>query len=260
MSGFIAGGIAGYAALGTGAILGGAAIGGGIGSYLSAGDAADSASEASMNASQVQANSQREALAYLKQRNLIPDQIRDKSLQSLADYYKVPGEAQAPKSQQDLINEAMNSQLYASIMGTQKAGENTILRNASAVGLRSGNTAGALTDFGAQTANRALLSSYDAAQTRDNSEVARSDLERQRMLTGLGGLAQLPNADASIAKLTSDIGTTNANGIVAAGQAQQQGTQNGVNDLLGFGNLALKAYGLSKPGGTTNNTGIPEYL
>ncbi len=45
MSGFIAGGIAGYAALGTGAILGGAAIGGGIGSYLSAGDAADSAAE-----------------------------------------------------------------------------------------------------------------------------------------------------------------------------------------------------------------------
>ncbi len=192
---------------------------------------------------------------------MIPDQIRDKSLQSLADYYKVPGEAQAPKSQQDLINEAMNSPLYASIMGTQKAGENTILRNAAATGgLRSGNANGALTDFGQQTQNRALLSSYDAAQTRDNSEIARSDLQRQQMLSGLLGLSGVPTNDASIAKLTTDIGATNAAGMVAAGQAQQQGTQNGVNDLLGFGNLALKAYGLSKPGDTTNNTGIPEYL
>ncbi len=245
MSGWVAG------AIGGGALL----------SYFGSQDAADSASEASMNASQVQARSQREALDYLKQRNLIPDQIRDKSLQSLADYYKVPGEAATPKSQEELIAQAMKSPLYASIMGTQKAGENTILRNAAATGgLRSGNANGALTDFGQQTQNRALLSSYDAAQTRDNSEVARSDLQRQQMLAGLGGLAQLPNADASIAKLTSDIGTTNANGIVAAGQADQQGTQNGVNNLLGFGNLALKAYGLSKPGTSGGGSDFDNFI
>ncbi len=237
----------------------GAAIGAVAGGVYSANKASKSASQAaqtSMSAAQLQAQSQQDALDYMKERNLIPDQIRDKSLQSLSDYYKVPGEAQAPKSQSDLISEAMNSPLYASIMGTQKAGENTILRNAAATGgLRSGNANGALTDFGQQTQNRALLSSYDAAQTRDNSEVARSDLQRQQMLSGLGGLAGIATNDASIAKLTTDIGATNAAGMVAAGQAQQQGSQNSVNNLLGFGNLALKAYGLSKPAGTTDGSG-----
>lgn len=275
--------------------------------------AAQTVSDSSLEAAQIQAQSQQEALEYLKQREALPNEIRDESLQGLSDFYRIPGkrglgEIQAwlqanpnatdaeialamdrygvsprqiaaatnrplaeieqryraqggtgfyePRGQDQLIQDAMGSPLYAAIMGTQRAGEQTILRNASATGgLRSGNSNGALTDFGQQTANRALLESFYQAQGRDDYNVARSDRDRGLHLAGLTGLAGLQGNDQAIANLTSNIGTTSANGVMNAGnaaaggilgsaQAMQQGTQNSINNVLGVAGLGLQAYGL----------------
>jgi len=158
-------------------------------------------------------------------------QIRDQALRGLSDYYQVPGQ---PKDQQALIAEAMNSPLYAAIMGTQKAGEGAILRNASATGgLRSGNTNGALTDYGQQTANRALLDSFNQAQSRE-------DYNQKLNLTGLTGLAGITGNDNAIAGLTADIGQTKAAGTVAQANTQTGALNNAFSTLLGIGSIAAQ--------------------
>lgn len=195
---------------------------------------AKEAANASKQAAGMQADAQQQALDYLKEINALPQELREKALQGLGDYFQVPG---APKDQQTLISEAMGSPLYAAIMGTQKAGEGAILRHQSATGgLRSGSTQGALTDFGQQTANRALLESFNQAQSSDR-------YERGVNLAGLSGLAGLTTGAPEIANLTTGIGQTNAAGILGAAQARQQGSQNTMNNLLGIAGLGIQAYG-----------------
>lgn len=206
--------------------------------------ATNTAANAATEAAKIQADSQREALDYLKEREALPMGIRDEALQGLAGFYQVPGQ---PKDQNALIQEAMNSPLYAAIMGTQGAGEQAILRNASATGgLRSGTTNGTLTDFGQQTANRALLESFDQAQRRD-------DYGRALNLTGLSGLAGLTGNDNAIANLMSAIGGTEGQGVLNAGNARAQGTiaqantqtsalNNALQTILGVGQVAAGFY------------------
>jgi hypothetical protein len=183
-----------------------------------------SAARAATQASNVAAQGQQQALGFLQGREEIPQN----ALQGLAAYFQVPG--QAP-GQAELISQAQGSPLYQAIMGQRGAGEEAILRNASATGgLRSGNTNAALSDYSMQLENRALLQAYNEAQ-------GRSDYERSLNLSGLGGLASMSQAP-NIAELMASIGNTKAMGITGAAQAREQGRQNTFENILGIGKLA----------------------
>lgn len=193
---------------------------------------ADKANDAQLAATGQAVAGQKEALDYLKSREEVPMGIRDEALKGLAGFYEVPGQA---KSQDMLLEEALNSPLYKAIMGTQGAGESAILRHASMTGgVRGGNTQGALTDFGQQTANRALLESFNEVQERD-------DYGRALNLTGVAGLAGLQGNDNAIANLTAGIGRTKAEGTLGGAQTQLTATNDAFKTLLGFGQMAAGA-------------------
>lgn len=196
----------------------GAAVVGGV----MADKGADAAADASVQGANIQADYQREALAYLKETEEIPQLFREEALKGIAGAYNIEGGA---GSQRDLIDRALASPLYGSIMGGQEAGEDAILRNAAATGgFRSGNVQHNMYDYNVQLQNRALLESYN------------------QQMQGLQGLARLPSNANQIAQQTSEIGTTYGQGIIAAGQAQQQGYQNMGNNVMGAVNLGISAY------------------
>lgn len=187
------------------------------------------AQEAAMQASGIAADAQREALDYLKQSEEVPMGIRDEALQELSGFYQAPG----PQLTQDqLIEQAMSSPLYQSIMGNQQLGLDRILRRASARGgLRGGNVTADEFEFSTQLQNQALLESFNQAQQRQ-------DYERALQLRGLEGLAGIQTNPAAVANLTSGIGATEAAGVTAAAQAKAQGQNNALNTLLGIGQTA----------------------
>jgi hypothetical protein len=209
------------------------AVGGAATAYTSRKNAKD-ASKASGEAADVQALSQEEALDYLKQINALPQELREKALQQLGDYYQVPG---APKDQTQLIAEAEASPLYAAIQGTREGAVDEMARYASATGsLRSGNAKAAFAREGQRVSNEALLESFNQAQENDR-------YERGLNLAGLSGLAGIDTGATEIATRTADIGTTRAAGILGGAQAKQQGSQNTLNALLGIAGLGIQAYG-----------------
>lgn len=175
--------------------------------------AGQKAYEAGIQGAQISADAQREALDYLKQTEELPLELRDRFLPQLADIFT------GGEGQQEFIDSARASPLYEAILGGREAGEQAILRNASATGgLRSGNVSGALTDYGSQLENRALLESYN------------------QQLQGISGLANMPLNTNAIADTTAGIGQTLGQGLVGATQAQLQGDQanrQNVVNLLG---------------------------
>jgi len=192
------------------------------------------AAKAATQASNVAVKGQQQALGYLQQQNEIPQT----ALQGLASYFQVPG---AAPTQDELIAQAQGSPLYRAILGQRGAGESAILRNASATGgLRSGNANTALSDYGMQLENQALLESYNEAQ-------GRSDYERGLNLSGLTGLASMSNNPA-IAELMASIGQTKGQGIIGAAQAREQGDQNMLNNLFSLGSMAIGAGGMPMGG------------
>lgn len=201
----------------------GAAIGAGLGTMASASTAAGEAAEASLRGAGIQAAGQTEALEYLKEREEIPQQFREEALLGLGGLYGLEG---GTGDQQELIDRAISSPLYQSIMGGREAGEEAILRSASATGgLRSGNVQEALYDYNTQLSNKALLESYN------------------QQLQGLVGLAGLPSGAPQIAQGMAGIGQTLGQGQIAAGQAQQAGMQQGAGNIMGMANLGIAAYG-----------------
>jgi len=187
-------------------------------------DPGEAAANASIAASQTQAQYQRDALNYLKETEALPQSLREGALTKIGGVYDVPG---GEGSQQDMIDAAISSPLYGAIMGGQEAGEESILRNASATGgLRSGNVQGNLYDYNVQLQNKALLESYN------------------QQMQGLQGLAGLPSNATQIANQTSSIGQTLGQGQVAAGQAIQAGNQQEADNWMGLGGLGLAAYGM----------------
>ena len=196
--------------------------------------AADQSAQATIRGAEIQAESQREGLDYLKEREALPRQFSEDALKGLGGLYGLEG---GTGNQQDLINRAISSPLYKSIMGGQEAGEKSILRNASMTGgFRSGNVQGNLYDYNTQLQNQALLQSYN------------------QQLQGLAGLAGLPSNANAIAGQMSSIGQTlgqgqtaaggiTAQGQVAAGQAQQAGYNQMGSNMMGMANLGIQAYG-----------------
>jgi len=186
------------------------------------GGGGDDAADASIAGANIQAQGQREALGYMKEREALPRQFSEGALKGLGGIYGLEG---GTGNQQELIDRAIQSPLYQSIMGGQEAGEESILRNASMTGgFRSGNTQENLYDYNVQLQNKALLESY-------NQE-----------LQGLTGLAGLPSNTNQIAGQMSGIGQTLGQGQIAAGQAQQAGKQQGFGNMLGLGELGVLAF------------------
>ena len=182
--------------------------------------AADSATQAAA----IQAAAQREALEYLKEREAIPQQFREGALTSLGGLYGLEG---GEGDQQAMIERAMASPLYQSMIGGREAGEEAIMRSAAATGgLRSGGTQAAMYDYNTQLQNQALLESYN------------------QQLSGLSGLAQLPSMAPQIASGITGIGTTQAAGVTAAAQAQQIAQQQQQANLMGLGQLGISLAGM----------------
>jgi hypothetical protein len=181
----------------------------------------DDAGDASRDAAQIQADYQREALQYLKDTERLPQQFREGALTGLGDIYGLGAEG----AQQKFFSGLESSPMYSAIMSGQDAGEEAILRNASATGgLRSGNTSYNLADFNTKLKNEALLSSY-------NNQVQ-----------GLQGLAGIQSMAPKIANATSGIGQTLGQGMVAGAQADQQSQQNMIGNLMGLGQLGMMAF------------------
>ena len=194
-----------------------------VGDIISAitGSGGDDAADAARQGAATTAAGQRDALDYMKEREALPRQFSEGALKGLAGLFGLEG---GTGNQQDFIDQAMNSPLYKSIMGGKEAGEESILANASMTGgFRSGNTQSNLYDYNVQLQNKALLESYN------------------QQLQGLAGLAGLPNNTNQIASGMAGIGQTLGQGQIAAGQAQQAGTQQGIGNLLGIGTLGAAA-------------------
>lgn len=180
-------------------------------------DAARDAQRASTSAANIQAQAQREALAYLQQTEALPQQFRETALRQVAGALGMPGGV----SGQEFTQAAESSPLYKAIMGEIPSMEEAILRNQSATGaLRTGGTELMLANNQRDTRARALGG----------------------VLSGIQGMAQLPSNANTIASGMAGIGQTQAMGVQGAEQARQIAAQNGMNNMMGLGNLGLAAY------------------
>ena len=118
-----------------------------IGTDFSGDKAGKQASRAATSAAGIQAESQRESLDYLKEREALPQQFREGALSQLAGLYGLEG---GTGSQQDFIDQAQQSPIYDAML---RSGDESALRNRSMTGgLRSG---GAIADT-QQAQDRAL--------------------------------------------------------------------------------------------------------
>lgn len=191
-----------------------------------ASDASQEAGQAAESAYGTMAQYQEAGLENFIASQAQPEIYRRGSMNMLAGAYG------GGEGQQTIIQNAMQSPLYGQIMGGKKAGEEAILRNASATGgLRSGNVQGAMYDYNTQLENKALLDSYN------------------QQISGLQGFANMNDPSAMIYDATTRIGQTYGQGQlaavegdVAAAQAMQDERQQGYENLMGYGNLALSAY------------------
>lgn len=206
----------------------------GLGSaYIAKKSAKDTAGSIN-DAAETQAMSEQEALDYLKQSNALPMQYRDQALGQLAGYYQAPAAAKTP---QQLTEETYNSPLYHALLSTTDAAVDQMARYQSATGgLRSGNAQAAFAREGQRV-------SWDAFNQAYNQQLSADQYERALNLQGLSGLAGLQTGENGIANLTAQIGQTRGQGQVAAAQANQQGTQNALGNMLGLAGLGLGAYG-----------------
>jgi hypothetical protein len=173
-------------------------------------------SKAARHAMERQMDWQQKALDYMMESDELPQELRQQAMSMLGGLYGLEG---GEGSQQMLIDQARESPLYGSIMGGQKAGEESIMRNAAATGgLRSGNVQANMYDFNVNLQNRALLESYN------------------QQLSGLSGLAKLPSNAQNIAGQYNTMGQTYAQGRVGYGQAQAAAQEQGMEYLQsGFG-------------------------
>lgn len=175
------------------------------------------AAGAATDAANIQAQAQREALAYLKEREALPQQFREAALKQLGGAFGVPGGVSGSR----FLASAEQSPIYKAIMGNIPQMEEAILRNQSATGaLRTGATD--------------LMLAQNQRNTRAQALGG--------VLSGIQGLANLPSNAQQIAQGMEGIGQTQAQGITAGAQAKQAAQQQGMGNLFGLGNLGLAAY------------------
>ena len=186
-----------------------------VGAYSS-----NQAAKAAEGAANTQAAWQTQALEYLKETEALPQEYREFALGELAG--QVGYGERGDVAQQEAIDRARQSPLYSAIMGGREAGEEAIIRQASATGgLRGGNLQEDLFTYSGQLQNQALLQSY------------------QQQQQGLQGLAGLPSLAPAIAGQMGAIGTTQAQGQLGQAQAQQAGLGMGVQTGISMANLFI---------------------
>jgi len=176
----------------------------------------DDSGDAAIKGSQIQADAQREALAYLKEREALPQEFRESALKSLGGAFGVPG----GMSGQEFMSNAEASPVYQALLGDRGAQEEAILRNQSATGTRTGAT-------------EAMLA---------QNEIDRRSRALGGTIQGIQGMANLPSLAPAIASNITGIGTTLGQGVIGAEQSRQAGQQAGFGNMLGLGQLGLSAY------------------
>lgn len=199
------------------------------GGFTRAGDIGANAATA---AGYAQNEQLQKALDYLQQREQLPNEVGDNALRGLADYFKSPSQ---PKTQEQLISEAMSSPLYAQIMGTKKDALDSIAGYKSATGgLRSGGAQAAFGREAQKIDERALLESFNQSQNRD-------DYLRNENLTGLAGLASLAKSNPAIAQIFEKMGINTGNAINDAGGAKAGAALGAANAQAGGIDKATQA-------------------
>lgn len=188
---------------------------------------AKTAAKGATSAAEIQAQSQREQLEYLKEVNELPTQLRNEALTQLSGLSGMGDES----TQRAIIDRAKASPYYQEMMAGQEAGEEAVMRTASMTGgMRGGDVKAGLYDYASQLQNRALSDSYS------------------QEIQNLRGLAGLSTGQESIAQTMGNIGATQAAGVLGASQAQSQGQiaqgQIFQQGLQGMGNIAMRGAGL----------------
>lgn len=205
----------------------------------------EKAAEASKQASQLQAQYQKEALDYLKEKERLPTEIREGALPELAATFGIPGyeggvDLGLPE-RGDLVSKAKESELYKALLGGQQAGEEAILRQSAATGgLRSGTSQAALADYATQLQNQALLQSYGEQSRLYGQDLATAQYQQQQHLGGLQALAGLPSYAPQIAQQTSGIGQTLGQGIVGSAQTRAAGQAQQDQNLMALASLGIQ--------------------
>lgn len=175
-------------------------------------------SDSAEEAAQVQAQSQREALAYLQQTERLPQAYREGALQGLGAEYGFDSAGNYGADGKSIIQRAEASPFYQTAI---QRGEEGVLRNASATGgLRSGTTSENL----AAVNQNALMASY------------------ANQLSGLQGMAQLPSNANNIAASMSGVGQTLGQGIIGGAQSAAAAGQNNINNGFAAAGLAMQGY------------------
>lgn len=188
------------------------------------------AADAPRDAANAQMQYQREALDYLKEREKIPQKIRDKSLNLYAGYAGIPGFTGFERA--GIFDAAKNSPEFANLSGiidTQlQEGLKQEGRKASLGGfLRSGVLADAIAD-------KNLEAGIQKSQLLNNIY--------QNKIGALQGLSNIQSNANQIAGLQSSIGQTKAQGIIGAAQSAADAQQQSLENLTGLGNLAVTAF------------------
>lgn len=174
----------------------------------------DAGADAARDASNVQAQAQREALEYLKEREAVPREFQEGALGLIGGMYGLG-------DNQDATSALQSSPLYQATIGQLPMQEEAILRSASATGaLRTSGTEAML----AENQRQNQLQAY------------------QNAMAPLSGLAGLPSYAPQIAQGMAGIGQTQAQGIIGAAQSQQAAQQAGMSNLMGMGQLGLAAF------------------
>ena len=209
------------------ALLGGAVISGAT-SLIGASQAAS----ASKQGAATTADAQREQLAYLKEREAIPQQFREEATQELGGLYGLPGGTQTSgivspyTDRTGFMQGISNDPMYQRRLNV---GEDAVMRNASMTGgLRSGNMQSAL---------------YDNAGRAWDETYGRRYNEFQDFQQGLTNMMGIPSNAPQISNVMSGIGRTVGQGQVAAGQAWQTGLQ-GLSDTAMWGLSEARKGGL----------------
>ncbi len=182
---------------------------------LFGGGGGDDGADAARDAAGIQAQYQREALDYLKEREAIPQQFREGALGQLGGLYGLEGGD--PRAMAALES----NPIFQATLGMIPQQEEAILRNQSATGaLRSGSTEAMLAENQRQNRLQAF----------------------QNTMGGLQGLANLPSNAGQIAQQTAGIGQTMGQGIIGAEQSRQAAQQAGFGNMMGLGSLGLAAF------------------
>jgi len=172
------------------------------------------AANATQAAAKTAAAAQMAALDYLKQTEALPQQFRESALKLLGGGFGVEGGASADK----FTRAIEGSPVYGALLGDEAQLTEDVLRSQSATGgLRTGATEAMIADQLQRNRSNAFMGA----------------------LSGIQGLARIPSNATQIAQGMTDIGMTQAQGIQGAAQAQQIAQQQGMQNLLGFGQLGL---------------------